>query len=68
LAHASSSVLGVFEFTDPVVDGGIEFGKRFFLFEDGFMGETSDPWGTEEGTDAVVEVAAAGTEGAVGVG
>jgi hypothetical protein len=68
LTDSGTAVFRVFELADPVVDGGIELGKRFFLFEDGLVGEAGDAWREEEGTDAVVEVAAAGAEGAVGVG
>lgn len=66
LAYAGSSVLGLFEFGDPVVDAGIKLAKGFFLFEDALVRELCNARTAEVGTNPLVQVAAAGTKGTVG--
>ena len=66
LPHARAPVFGLLEFGHPVVDGGVEFGEGFFLLEHGLVAETRDAGRSQVRADAVVEVAAARAETAVG--
>lgn len=66
LPDPSPSVLRLLELGNPIIDAGVEFGKGFFLFQNGFVGEAGHSWRAEIGTDAIMEVASAGAQGAVG--
>lgn len=65
MADSCSSVLGLFEFGYPVIDRGVELGESFFLLEDGLVREASYARGAQVRADSVVEVAAAGAQGAM---
>jgi len=66
LSDSCASIFCNFKLADPVVDALIKFAKGFFLFQQRFMREAGDAWRAKVCADALVEISAAGAEGAVG--